>query len=282
PRTDGRGGAKRSDCISRNAQITGGARMFDAASSPDLINDPGRLSDERRWKPLDQDLQRAKGSGRVVVTGSKKGTRIVDVFERAPVRIMFPRDVHGAIEEAVVVDTAGGIAGGDLLEIAVTARANASITVTTQAAEKVYRALNEPARITTRLKAFDVAKIAWLPQETILFNWGRLNRGMEIELSSGAELLALEWLVLGRAARGEAITGGHIMDSWRVKTEDRLIWADSFRIADEVFAHLHRKALLSDYKAVATLVYFGPRPEARLEFLRNAALSLRCRCAATS
>src|SRR5262249_10239892 len=137
-------------------------------------------------------------------------------------------------------------------------------------------------RITTRLQAFDVAKIAWLPQETILFNWGRLRRGMEIELSSGAELLALEWLVLGRAARGEEITGGHITDSWRVKTEDRLIWADSFRIADEVFAHLHRKALLSDYKAVATLVYFGPRPEARLEFLRNAALSLRCRCAATS
>src|SRR5262249_18542331 len=148
--------------------------MFDAASSLDLINGQGPLSDERSRSPLDKDLQRAEGSGRIVVTGSKTGTRIVDVFEGAPIRIMFPRDVHGAIEEAVLVDTAGGIAGGDRLEIAVTALADASIVVTSQAAEKVYRALNEPARITTRLRAFDTAKLAWLPQETIVFNWGRL------------------------------------------------------------------------------------------------------------
>src|SRR5215470_580134 len=254
--------------------------MFEAASTPDLIDDPEPLQDGR-GPPSDKDLQRAQGSARMVVSGSEKGTRIVDVFERSPIRILFPRDIRGAIEEAVLVDTAGGIAGGDLLEIAVTACADASITVTTQAAEKVYGALSEPARITTRLKAFDVAKIAWLPQETIVFNWGRLTRGTEIELSSGAELLALEWLVLGRAARGEAITAGHITDSWRVKIEGRLIWADSFRITDEVFAHLHRKALLSNHKAIATLVYFGPGCEARLEFLRDAALSLQCRCAAT-
>src|SRR5215471_16103041 len=116
--------------------------MFDAASSSDLLNDPEPLQGGREWRPSDNDLQRAQGSARMVVSGSEKGTRIVDVFQRAPVRIMFPRDVHGAIEEAVVVDTAGGIAGGDLLEIAVTARGNASITVTTQAAEKIYRALN--------------------------------------------------------------------------------------------------------------------------------------------
>src|SRR5262249_43906788 len=121
--------------------------MFEAASSPDLIDDPEPLQDGRGWRPSDKDLQRAQGSPRMVVSGSEKGTRIVDVFERSPIRILFPRDIRGAIEEAVLVDTAGGIAGGDLLEIAVTARANASITVTTQAAEKIYRALSEPARI---------------------------------------------------------------------------------------------------------------------------------------
>src|SRR5262249_47342144 len=121
-------------------------QMFDVTSSPDLIDDPGSLRHERSWNPFDKDLQRAEGSGRMVVTGSNKGTRIVDVFQRAPIRILFPRDIRGAIEEAVLVDTAGGIAGGDVLEIAVTAHADASITVTTQAAEKIYRALNRPAR----------------------------------------------------------------------------------------------------------------------------------------
>ncbi|HEY2530820.1 MAG TPA: urease accessory protein UreD [Xanthobacteraceae bacterium] len=258
--------------------------MFETIAMFDLGEDSSRSGSQEvpARNVCDQDLQRAAGSGRMVLGGSEKGTRILDVFERSPIRIMFPRDIHGAVEEAVLVDTAGGIAGGDRLEIAVTALANASMTVTSQAAEKVYRALNEPARITTKLKAFEVAKLAWLPQETIIFNWARLSRETEIELSSGAELLALEWLVLGRAAHGEEIVGGQIRDSWRVKKDGRLIWADCFRITDEIFAHLHRKALLANCKALATLIYFGPNLDSRLELFRDFARLLDCRCAATS
>jgi urease accessory protein len=205
----------------------------------------------------------------------------MDVFQRFPIHVMFPR-AGGAVEEAVLINTAGGIAGGDRLESGVTALANASIAVTTQAAEKVYRALNEPARIATRLKACEAAKLAWLPQETIVFNRARLSRETEIELCSGAELLALEWLVLGRAAHGEEMIGGHITDRWLVKKDGRLIWADNFRATDETFPHLHRKALLSNCKAIATLVYFGPHLDKRLAFLRDIAPSLACDCAATS
>ena len=195
---------------------------------------------------------------------------------------MLPRTTGAAVEEAVLINTAGGIAGGDQLQFEVTARPNASIAVTSQAAEKIYRALDEPARITTSLKACEAAKLAWLPQETIVFNRGRLSRETEIDVSSGAELLALEWLVLGRAALGEEVVGGHISDSWRVKKDGRLIWADSFRATDDTFPHLHRKALLSNCKAVATLIYSGPRLDARLEFLRAIVASLGCHCAATS
>src|SRR5260221_5166476 len=205
----------------------------------------------------------------------------MDVYERSPIRIMFPRAGGGAVEEAVLINTAGGIAGGERLEFGVTALANASMTVTSQAVEKVYGALNEPARIATKLKACQAAKLAWLPQETIAFNWGRLSRKTEIELSSGAELLALEWIVLGRAAHGEEMVGGHITDSWRVKKDGRLIWADSFHATDETFPHLHRQALLSNCKAVGTLIYFGPCLDARLEFLRDMAPSLGCHCAVT-
>jgi urease accessory protein len=258
--------------------------VFDTTPSSDFIDAPSPLAspDGRARKRSDKDLQRAEGSGQMVLSGSAKGIRIMHVFERSPIRILFPRNIRGAVEEAVLVNTAGGIAGGDRLEIAVTALANASIAVTSQAAEKVYRALNEPARITTKLKVFEVAKLAWLPQETILFNWGRLIRQTEVEICSGAELLALEWLVLGRTAHGEEITGGQITDSWRIKKNNRLIWADSFRITDEIFAHLDRKALLSHCRAVATLIYFGPDPDARLQCLRDIARSLECHCAATS
>src|SRR5262249_58104181 len=99
---------------------------------------------------------------------------------------------------------------------------------------------------------------------------------------SGAELLALEWLVLGRAALGEEVVGGHISDSWRVKKDGQLIWADSFRATDETFPLHHRKALLANCKAVATLIYFGSHLDVRLEFLRDIVASLECHCAATS
>src|SRR5262245_6789918 len=146
--------------------------MLDPARRSDLtddLNSFGSLEKHAR-NASDKDLQRAKGSGRIVVSGSEKGTRIIDVFERSPIRIMFPRVAGGAPEEAVFINTAGGIAGGDRLESDVTALTNASIAVTSQAAEKVYRALNEPARITTRLKVCKAAKLAWLPHETIVFN----------------------------------------------------------------------------------------------------------------
>jgi len=233
-------------------------------------------------RPSDQDLQRAEGVVRIVLSGSENGTRVKEVFQQSPLRVLFPGTTACAVEEAVLLNTGGGIAGGDRLECGVTALANASIAVTSQAAEKVYRALTVPARSATRLKVCAAAKLAWLPQETILFNWARLCRTTEIELTHGAELLALEWLVLGRAAHGEKMTGGHIADSWRVKKDGQLIWADSFRVTDEVFPHLHRKALLSDCKAFGTLVYFGPRLDARLEFLRDIAPSLGCRCSMTS
>jgi urease accessory protein len=252
-------------------------------SSTILISDLtlSRTADVTSDPPSDVDLQRADGCGHVVLTGSENGTRIEDIFERSPIRILFPRVGNGAIKEAVLINTAGGVAGGDRLECSVTALPGASLAVTSQAAEKVYRALRESATIVTRLKARESAKLAWLPQETIVFNRARLHRTTEIELVAGAELLALESVVLGRAAHGEVVVGGQITDNWRVKVNGRLIWADSFRINDESFLHIHRKALLSNCAAIATLIYFGRSLEERLKFLRHTIPFLECNSART-
>src|SRR5262245_6046406 len=230
----------------------------------------------------DKHLQRAKGSCRIVVKGSEAGTQIVDVFQRSPLRVIFPTIGGTGVKEAVLINTAGGIVGGDRLECEVTAMANASIAVTSQTAERVYRALDEPARVLTKLNVGDGARLAWFPQETIIFNWARLQRETEIEISTGAELLAPEWLVFGRAARGEQILGGQLSDRWRVKNNDRLIWADTLHVGEEVFPHLKRRALLGNCKAIATLIYFGPEIHKRLELLRDISGSLDCLCAATS
>jgi urease accessory protein len=235
----------------------------------------------RAGSPCDNELQRAVGVVQIVLDGSERGTRIAHVFQRYPIGVMFPRVSRSEVEEAVLVNASGGVAGGDRLEFAITALGNASAAVTSQAAEKVYRALSEPARISTRLKVSEAAKLAWLPQETIVFNRARFSRETQIDLVSGAELLALEWLVLGRAAHREELAGGHINDGWRVRIDGRLAWADSFRVTDGMFPHLRSAALLSSSNSIATLVCFGPHPNRRLEFLRDLAPSPGCRFAAT-
>lgn len=230
---------------------------------------------------LDSELQRAQGAGRIVVDGCEGGTRIVDVFQQHPLRIMFPRTCGAAVEEAVIVNASGGIAGGDRLETAVTLLGEASLAVTTPAAEKVYRALIEPAQVATRLSVSAGGRLAWLPQETIVFQQARLRRETRIQLVSGAEVLALECLVFGRAAHGEEFRGGYISDSWRVSIDGRLAWADTLRITDVVFPRLRSKALLGDSKAIATLLCFAPHPQRRLEVLREFASRIECEFAAT-
>jgi urease accessory protein len=194
---------------------------------------------------------------------------------------LFPQAGPAGIEEAVLINTSGGIAGGDRLDTAVTALADTHITLTSQAAERIYRALDLPSRISTTLVVANSAKLSWCPQETIVFDRARMKRQTHIALSSGAELLALEWIVLGRAAHGETVVSGEVIDSWRVEKDGRLVWADCLRITDDVFPHVGRNALLADCSAVATLVYFGTDLEKRLECLRDWAASLTCHAAAT-
>ena len=253
--------------------------MFEAThhSSSELSASPGSAAAVLG----DRDLQRSSGAGHIVLRGSDRGTEVVDVYQKFPTRIMCPAIGDGAIKEAVVVNAAGGIAGGDRLEFEVTALGCALVAVTSQAAEKVYRSLGRPAQVVTKLKARDAAKLAWLPQETIIFDSARIRRRMEIDLCAGTELMALEWLVLGRTAHGEQVVRGDIRDRWLVRREGHLVWADSFLIGEETFPHLRRKALLSDHIAIGTLLYFGPHLDHRLEMLRELAQSFACKCAAT-
>lgn len=257
--------------------------MFEATHQRDPsenMSDPSALA-ARGGNVRDVDLERANGAGRIVFTSFENATRIAEVYQKFPLGILFPNIGDGRVKEAVIINSSGGVAGGDRFEIEVIALEGASVAVTTQTAEKIYRALDRAARVTTKMRACESAKLAWLPQETIVFNKARILRQTELDLCSGAEVIALEWLVLGRAASGEEVDSGYISDTWRIRMNGRLIWADGFRVTDEAFAHLHRKALLSNWKAVGTLIYFGPNLDARLSSLREIAASLNCQCAAT-
>lgn len=55
----------------------------------------------------DRDLQRARGLCRIVVGGAEEGSEIIDVFQRSPLRVIFPQITEAGVKEAVLINTEG-------------------------------------------------------------------------------------------------------------------------------------------------------------------------------
>lgn len=216
-------------------------------------------------------LERADGAVRLRLGLRDGRTRIETLYQRSPARILFPDVPADQPAQAVLVNTAGGIVGGDLLSTEIEAGPGTVATVTTQAAEKIYRALDVAARLVTKIEVAADAWFEWLPQETILFDGARLHRRLDFALGRGASLLAAETVLFGRAARGEQMRHGQLLDSWAVKCEGRLIWADRLRLAGDLRAVLDRPFGFNGAVGMSTLLHAGPQAASFLPRAREIA-----------
>ncbi len=210
-------------------------------------------------------LQRVDGRSCLTVNA---GNRIGDLYQRTPCRILFPRSDLAESLEAVLLNTAGGLTGGDTIRQSIAVQHAASATVTSQAAEKIYRAADGVASVATDLTVDGDGRLEWLPQETIAFDGASLSRSTSLDLSDGAKVLALDWLVLGRKAHGESVNRGRIADCWQVRCNGRLVWADRFRLAGPLRAIVESPSQLDGSTALATLLYAGPEVENQRERVR--------------
>ena len=203
----------------------------------------------------------------VVTDGSGTATRIGDLSESGPSRLRFPRP-HGGTMEAILVNTAGGIACGDDFAVTLDLAAGAGLVLTTTAAEKVYRSDGPVSAIVNRVGLAPGARLDWLPQETILFDRARIRRRFEADLAPDAGLLVFEAVAFGRAARGERVEAGSFEDVWRIRRAGRLVYADALRLDGPIAARLARPAIGGGARACATLLDLSPGAETRLEEVR--------------
>lgn len=213
-------------------------------------------------------LERARGAVRVSAALRDGRSRIEDLMQSGCGRLLFPAVPTGSALEAVLVNTSGGLTGGDRLEVAASASAGASLTVTTQACEKVYRSSSGDAVVSTRLELAAGASLAWVPQETILFDASRLARSLDVTMDASATLIVVEAVLLGRRASGETIREIAFRDSWRVRRGGRLAFAEETRLGDRVEEAMGARATLAGGAAFATVLLASPDAEGRLEALR--------------
>lgn len=213
-------------------------------------------------------LERARGKASLVVAAVDGRNRIADLAQSGAARLLFPGIAAGAPLEAVVVNTAGGLTGGDRFRVSIRAEAGAAVVATTQAGEKVYRSLGPAAAVTTRLAVEPRAALHWLPQETILFEGSRIRRSLDVAIAADAALLAAEMVVLGRGAMGERLSTGTFLDSWRIRRGGRLVFAEETRLAGNLRAEIARPATLNGATSFATVLMVAPSAPDRLAELR--------------
>lgn len=195
-------------------------------------------------------------------------TGIAVLAEKGGYRLKFPR-THASHAEAVIINTGGGVVGGDRIKLDFTIAEGADATVTTQAAERIYRSTGLDSEIDTRLRVSNRARLIWAPQETILFSGARLRRRYEVDVASSARLLFAESMIFGRVASGEVMDRGALRDRWRIRRDGRLIFAESNRLDDVSDDVLRRPAVLGSARAAACILYIAPDAEGRLASVRE-------------
>jgi urease accessory protein len=214
-----------------------------------------------------------RAAGHIALEVGARGgvTRRVRVSEDGPLRVRFPRPDSASLE-ATIVNTAGGIAGGDKHRIDIAAACGSRLTVTTAAAEKIYRSLGPDAEIDVRLSVASGGRLAWLPQETILFDQARLSRRIEADVAAGASLIMAEAIVFGRSAMGEVVEHGFLSDRWRLRRDGQLLFAETARLDGPISRRLAERAVGSDAIAIASVLAI-PGDDAAAERVRAQSFS---------
>jgi urease accessory protein len=212
--------------------------------------------------------QRAAGVARLACGNVGGRTRLRRLYQDGSAKIRMPAVSTDPLE-AVLINTAGGLTGGDRLGWEVDVGAGASAAITTQACEKVYRAASDRAEVRVKLAVGERGRIAWLPQETIVFDRSAFARTLDVRLADSAEALILEATVFGRLAMGEQAGYGHFHDRWRVSQDGTLVHAEDFRIGPDIAATLNRPVVAGGAIAVATVLMVSPRAEALLDPARD-------------
>ena len=222
---------------------------------------------------------RAAGRIKCRFTANPRRTEASELYEAGGYRMKFPK---GLLCEGVLINTGGGMAGGDALAVDIVLDKDAKAVVSTQSAEKVYKAQGDAASSSVHLSLDQGAQLAWLPQETLLFSGAKLNRQFRVDMAAEASLTLFESVIFGRGAMGERISDGAFRDSWRIRRSGTLVFADEVAIDGAMADRLDRPAVGAGARAVATFLYLAPDAEAKLDAARLALENSLCECGASA
>ncbi|WP_303468161.1 MULTISPECIES: urease accessory protein UreD [unclassified Marinovum] len=224
----------------------------------------------RAGKTAAKDQGQPRTRGEIILSAKQRGPdSVIDGLRQVGAyKALFPRG-RGMLQ-SILINTSGGVTGGDQLALTAEVGSGAALGLTTQAAERAYRSREgDFGHVTTAIKVAEGATLHWLPQEVILYDGCALSRRLDIDLAADARLLLVEPVVFGRAAMGECLTSGRFHDRITVTRGGRPLYRDALHLEGAISDQLALRPVADGMGAMASLVYVAPDAETRLTTIRS-------------
>lgn len=154
-------------------------------------------------------------------------TQIKSSYTRSPLKIQQPfYPENQDVCHTVIIHTAGGIVGGDVLSQNIYLGNNCHSFITTPAAGKIYKTNGQTAEQNIKIKIENNSCLEYFPQENIIFNGAKYQQNYRIELAENAHYCTWEINRFGRTARGEKFIQGDWKSSCEITQNNQLIWVE--------------------------------------------------------
>ncbi|KZR84772.1 Urease accessory protein UreD [Synechococcus sp. MIT S9509] len=190
----------------------------------------------------------------------------------APFKLLRAEDGTDGRREIPLLHTAGGLVGGDQLNISLDLEANSRSLITSVAAQKVYGSIGRSrlnpqgswARQEVNCQLSSNSDLEWLPQELVVYANALYEQQLSVRLPEDASFLGAEIVRLGRTAAGETLQQGRWRSSLSIQRvsaneSEPQSWelVDRLELGDSSLQDLHG---LHHQPVFGTLIWAAPIP----------------------
>ncbi len=195
-------------------------------------------------------LQRSKGTLDLELSNNE----IKKLFQSGSSKVLIPNSYNES-KELVLINTSGGITCNDSFYTKINLN-NSNASISTQAAEKIYAGIGDPATIDININIKN-ANLYWLPKELILFDNSKLDRKININLSGKSNLIFCETSIFGRKAMSEKIENISFSDHWKISINSSLKHFEAINIKGSIKDNYKNNYTFADQSSLSTILIFG-------------------------
>jgi urease accessory protein len=163
------------------------------------------------------------------LSSTAQGTQLSRSLHEGPLRVQRVLRPEGPeCPHIYLLHPPGGVVGGDRLETLVELGPQASVLLTTPAAQKLYRSAGATSEISNLLELAEGARLEWLPSETLAFSAARARATTRVQLAMGAAFVGWDIACYGMPARGDRFDAGHVVSRFELYREQTPLLVEAF------------------------------------------------------